>query len=555
MRALLLAMVACQGGGPAPTGPPPADEAPADTGVVAPPVTIDLPPPRLLRRISLDLRGVLPTAEELDAVEGDPALIDTYTQAWLDDPRLEDRFVHLLAERWHTRVDAFLVQYDEYPAMAGDPANELRWLRAIGEEPLRLMARVVVEDQPWSTVVTADWTMADDVLLSIWDLDADSGSGWRPARYRDGRPAAGVLATNGLWFRYASTVSNYNRARVAAISRLLVCEDYAARTITFTESEGLASGDDVEDALRESPYCLGCHAGIDPVAAALFGFWPANEYQTDEIDTYHPEREALGPDLLGVAPAWYGDPVYGLNELGAHIAADPRFARCAVQTFAEGLWRRPLEPADDAVVEALRQGLVEGDLRVKALLDDVLATSTYRAGSLDDDATVADADRERTRRLLPPSVLSTMVTDLTGYTMDVDGRDGLDDDLYGFRNLAGGVDGEAVTRAQDTPGLTRELVVQRLAEGAAERVITGDLVEGGGPGLITGVSLETAPTDPAFVAALQALHWRLYATRADDAWLADITALWVTVADGTDPRTAWTAVLVAMLRDPAFGSA
>ena len=44
-------------------------------------------------------------------------------------------------------------------------------------------------------------------------------TGWQVSRYTDGRPAAGVLSTNGLWWRYYSTVSNLNRSRAAAISR------------------------------------------------------------------------------------------------------------------------------------------------------------------------------------------------------------------------------------------------------------------------------------------------------------------------------------------------
>ncbi len=557
MRLALLALVACGGPEPAPVPGGAGVEEDVDTAVEveAAPVVVDLPAPRLLRRISLDLRGVLPTVDELDAVEADPAQVDAYAAAWLDDPRLEARLMHVLAERWHTRIDEYLVRYLEYPEVADEPANELRWERSVGEEPLRLMAHIVVEDRPWTEVVTADYTVANGILAAIWDLDHPGGDAWDEARYTDGRPAAGVLATNGLWFRYFSTTSNYNRGRVAAITRLLICEDYAARTITFTEADGLASGDDIEDALRGSPYCMGCHAAIDPIAATLFGFWPANEYQTDEIDTYHPEREALGPDLLGVSPAWYGDPVYGLNELGAHIAADPRFSRCAVQTFAEGLWRRALDPADDAEVERLRRSFEADDLRVKGLLAKLLATPTYRAGGLAAGASEADATRERPVRLLPPNVLSTMVADLTGYTMDVADRDALDDDTTGFRNLAGGVDGEAVTRPQDTPGLTRELVVQRLAEGAAARVVARELVEGGGGDLLAGVTLQSVPPDAAFQDALAALHWRLYGRRATDDEVADLLALWQVVAAQSDAAGAWRAVLTALFRDPAFGSA
>ena len=40
----------------------------------------------------------------------------------------------------------------------------------------------------------------------------EGGSGWQEAPYTDGRPAAGVLATNGLWMRYYTSQSNANRS-------------------------------------------------------------------------------------------------------------------------------------------------------------------------------------------------------------------------------------------------------------------------------------------------------------------------------------------------------
>ncbi|HND33839.1 MAG TPA: DUF1549 domain-containing protein, partial [Myxococcota bacterium] len=85
---------------------------------------LPLAAPRLARRISLDLRGVLPTVAELDRVEADPAALDGLVDQWLADPRLEARMVHLLSERWHTKVDEFLMFYWEYQELAGDDLQE-----------------------------------------------------------------------------------------------------------------------------------------------------------------------------------------------------------------------------------------------------------------------------------------------------------------------------------------------------------------------------------------------------------------------------------------------
>ena len=181
----------------------------------APPDEAELVPlaaPRLLRRISLELRGVLPTADELDAVEADPHAVDELVDSYLADSRFEERVAVLLGERWHTRVDAFDIRHYEYD-LPDD--QEYAFEAAVGAEPLRLAAHVVATDAPWTDVVTADYTMANDLLGAIWPLDYPEGAtGWQEAHYTDGRPAVGVLATNGLWWRYATSTFNQSRSRV-----------------------------------------------------------------------------------------------------------------------------------------------------------------------------------------------------------------------------------------------------------------------------------------------------------------------------------------------------
>ena len=386
---------------------------------VALPATTDLAPleaPRLLRRISIDLRGVLPSTEELDAVEADPDLIGPYRDAWLEDPRFETRLADLLADRWYTRIDEYHVFYPEYDVLADQPDIEYPFERSVGDEPLRLMSWIVAHDRPWSEVVTADYTVANELLESIWPIVRDSTEpGWQPAHYTDGRPAVGVLASNGLWWRYVTTVSNYNRARVAAIMRLLICEDIQSRPVTFAEQPALADGDNIEAALRENPYCLGCHSAIDPIAATLFGFWAANQHNATEISIYHPDREALGGEQMGVSPAWYGTPVYGLMELGPTIAADPRFDRCAVQSMAEIYWQRASLVEDEPTMEALGETYAAAGGELKPVIAALMETASYQAGALGDDPSQELEEAEVVTRPLGPSALDTIVADLSGF--------------------------------------------------------------------------------------------------------------------------------------------
>jgi hypothetical protein len=521
-----------------------AAEVEAEEAVVAALVPLD--GPRLLRRVSLDLRGVLPTVAELDAAEADPDHWRELAVTWLADPRFEDRLVQLLAERWWTRVDVFDIVYQDYDL---DGTQEYRFERAVGEEPLRLIARVVSEDAPWSTVVTADWTMATAVTGGLWPVDYPAGErGWRPVRYTDGRPAAGVLSTNGLWWRYSTTQSNMNRGRAAAISRLLLCEDPLDRAITLSQS-----GDSVvvpEDALRTDPYCLSCHASLDPLAASLFGFWWVSMYSRVEEHSYHPERESLAEAWLGATPAWFGAPIAGLTDLGAAVASDSRFYTCAAETFASLYWRRPIEPADLDTVQALRAVLLDADARPQALLLAVLETPEYQAGAVTDDADGSAEAREQTARLLGPGQLSASLFDVTGRTWTQGGEDLLDSDARGFRVLAGGVDGLSVTEPQRRPSLPWSLVVERYAWLAADRMVADALDEGHGHPMLPDLTLAHRPGDPEWEAALARTWWRMTATRLSTEDRDALADLFDAATAESGPADAWRVVLSVIFRDP-----
>lgn len=537
-------LLACDPSGPAPAG---ADMSPAlasakDTGQVDDRELIPLEAPRLLRRLSLDLRGTLPTVEELDAVEADPSLVDDYAAAFLDSPTTEDRLVSLLAERWHTVLDVFEVGTGDYGM---DIDMDDAFAHAVGEEPLRLVARVVTEDRPYGDVVTSRETLANELLASIWPIDyPEGGSGWMPSTYTDGRPAAGLLSTNGFYWRYVTNASNKNRGRVAAISRLLLCTDILSRPVVFARSEDL----DPESAVRSDPTCLACHAALDPVAAGLFGFWWTIQYNPYEMEIYHPERERLGPELLGTDPAWYGTPTSGLVDMGFYISRDPRFARCAAQSWAESLWRRPTTLDDFGQVENLRQSFVASGQSPRTLLLDVLATDEYRAGSFGPGATELTREREVVERLLSPNQHRMLLEDFAGLYWTVRDTRALENDIEGYRVLFGGVDGYTVTRPQDVPGLTWMLTSARVAQLAADNLVRRDFKNP--EATVLTVPESARPGDDAFDEQLRALHWRLYATRATDSWVADMGALWSSVLAVHAGEEAWAAVIEAMLRDP-----
>lgn len=514
-----------------------------------PAATVELLPleaPRLARRMSIDLRGVLPTTEELDRVDADPAAIAELRDEYFADPLFEERLVELYQERWGTRVDEFRGYYFDFDL----PETEnYSFLRAIGEEPLRVAARVVAQDLPYSELVTADWTMANPMLAAIFPLDRPNGdSEWVQSHYTDLRPAAGVLTTNGLWWRYISPINNYNRARTAALLNLLVCEDLLSRPVVFTTALSTDVGE-VDAAVRTEAACLACHATVEPIAATFFGFLDVDDQSAREMSRYHPEREHEGTDTLGVEPAWYGQPVSGLEELGRAIGRDSRFVDCGVKTFAETLLRRPVEDGDEGLLRDAREAMVDEGLQMKAALRVITDSPAYRAGAL---SGTKGGESQTTRRILVATQLRSILRELTGFVWNRAGAEELDWDQTGYRIMGGSVDGDLLSAPQQTPGLTWVLLTRRTAQMAARAVVDSDL-GGSSPRLLERVDRSTQPGDPAFDAQLSQLYWRLLAQRADTPTRDALGSLWSqSYAVQNSTTDAWGAVVTVLLRDPEF---
>jgi hypothetical protein len=484
-----------------------------------------------LERASLDLRGVRPTETEVSAVESDPAALPELLDGFLDDARFEGRVADLWNEIYRTRSESYMILGRSYGLDDG------AFQAAVGDEVPRFVARVAAADRPWSEIATASWTMADETLAAAWPIEyPQGGSGWVEASYDDGRPAAGVLATNSLWWRYPSNDSNANRKRANTASRVLLCNDYLVRPIEFDRNVNLLDDEAVAEAVKTNPGCVNCHVSLDPLASYFYGFWWYDYTSPLEARRYYPERETEWKGITGVAPGFYGSTGYTLADLGKQIVADHRFPECAVEQAWELLLRRETQLSDTDALVHHRDAFIAGELRMKALLRSIVDDAAYR--SVD-------------TKLMTPDLLADAVEDLTGFRWTYGGADLLATDAVGFRTLAGGADGYAVTAVADTPNATIALVQARLAEAAAAYAVDTE------PTRLLGVDFAAAGTeDRAEMAAqVQALHLRLFGRRvaADGEEVIAALALWDEIdAIEHDPRRAWAAVLTALLRDPDF---
>jgi len=516
----------------------------------APEAIVPLDPIDLLVRASLDLRGARPSVAELEAVEADPEQLEATIETFYADPRFATRVADLFAEVFLTRTESYLVSFAAYDI---DEFVFADVLRSVGDEPLRVVGQVAANDLPITDLVTADWTMANEMLAAMWPLDYPAGeTGWKQVHYTDGRPAAGILASNALWWRYQSTESNANRKRANTASRIFLCNDYLVRPIEFDRNINLLDEAAVDDALRSDPGCLNCHTSLDPLAAYFFGFW-WYENGSSEIAQYHPSRERNWETYLGTPPAYYGTPGSSLADLGTSIAADNRFPECMVQHVTELLLRRDVELLDADRLTEHRDALIDGGLTLSSLFRSVIASPEYRAAT--DDGLPGT---QVPLKMVTPALLGSQVEDLTGFAWkNLEGGDLLQTDAMGFLTLAGGADGVYAVEHATAPNTTLVLVQERLAEAAADYVVKADADDPSHPRLFSKVTFTETPETgaAAMTAQIQELHFRLFGNRvaADGPEVESNLALWSDLyAVDADPIAAWAGVLSALFRDPDF---
>jgi hypothetical protein len=511
------------------------------------PGTIDAA--QLLTRASLDLRGVRPTPEEIIAVEEDPSRIDDFIDDYLQDPRFGDRIISTFGDIYRTRVDEFPVEASDF-----NLDNEQAFVDAMGEESLRRLAHIALNDLPYGTIVTADFTFADETLAQVFPVDYPIGAtGWQQVQYTDGRPAAGMLSDSGFWMRYGSTFVNSNRGRANAISRTLLCQDYLAQPIRF-ERINLIDGEAIRNAIRVNPGCVSCHASLDPLAANLWGFFYDNVESPIEVTFYHPEKEFFWEFTNETPPGYYGTPTPTLQQLGQAIAQDPQLADCATQQVYETLLARTVTFDDTSSLSEHREAFVDSGSKLRSLYRSVMRSPEYRTDGVDDP-------RFTTLKAINVDLFASQVAELTGFTgVTPDGINLYRRSNGGLRTLLGGADGLFVTTPSKEPTVTQALTVEQLAMSAAATVVNSDfdIADPAARRLFKEIDFTaTISSNPdALRAGLQALRLRVLGQRVElnSKEIEDDLLLFseLFAVDGTNTKLAWGGVLAALLRDPAF---
>ncbi|TPV97111.1 MAG: DUF1592 domain-containing protein [Myxococcales bacterium FL481] len=497
----------------------------------------------------MSLRGTRPSPAEYAAVREDPNAYGTAIDAYLED----DRFLATVRQ-WFTEWLELDQGPDVYPA--GFPA--VGALSALGthelntsiiQAPGRLAEHIVRNDAAWSQIVTADYTLADHTVATVWGLPYDAAAGgWQVTDYPDGRPTAGVLSDGWVFTRMPSTENNRHRERASLIASTFICHDYPGRPVKIPPDIDLTSEEAIANAVTTVPACVGCHHTLDPLASFFAVHYALRipEYETAyPLVQYTPDAAA---DFD--SPIWYGEPAEDLEALGRLIAEDPRFAACQVRRFYSELMHVPVKSIPiDAVLRYLPSFLVD-EMNVKTLVRAIVLSDEFAAKS------ASDPNWNVGLRRATPQQLDDMFIELAGYQWLVDvqydlgsGPVGtvpmLRDFVWGYRTLAGGPNNFDTTTHRRTADPTTLLALRNLAERAARHTVEHD---GTSPPLLLTVPDALTGEPVAVRRQLVELHLRLYGEIIDEDD-PEVDRAWAIFADAPTPSRGWELVLNALFQD------
>lgn len=365
------------------------------------------PRERTLRRAALLFAERLPTEAELVAVrQNDEALaltvkglmqgsgFNNFLMRGANDQLLTDGFLN---GRFFEISNGFTSYYPVgsnkryFAYESGDIWPFEYWnnevYHSMVRAPLALISHIVMNDLPYTQIVTADYTlgnkstaefMRQDVEFSVGDKfelkpfknkgqillqpghqqHLDPTMGLRIDQHGEwvDYPHAGILNEPAFLARYPSSDTNRNRLRAKMAYKLFLgidIEALAARTLTPSDLQ------DTDNPTLNNAACAACHNTLDPIAAAFQNFGVDGWYRSswlglDALPSSY-KRDADSPYQAGDlwfadmrVPGFDGEPIAStertLAELGQHMSKDDRFAVAAIKFW----W--PAVMSDDLLV-------------------------------------------------------------------------------------------------------------------------------------------------------------------------------------------------------------
>ncbi len=401
------------------------------------------------RRIGLALGGRSLTPTETEALSTGSLTLSDFTDRVMSEPAFLDIFEEGFNDTFHLLgaidLNAGYLDERDYPnknwtSELSDPDERSRHNRATAHAmtraPLELMRHLVVNDLPFTGIVTADYTMVNYSSARTYDVEdqtnfdgSEDPDHFKPARLRRAQagvdfPHAGILNTPLFLRIYSTTDTNRNRGRARVAYQF-----FLNTNVLEVAAEGGGDSQEVaelDNPIRDAEQCRQCHYVIDPMAGMFQNYnqnaqwrprregWYDDTFNTGFITSTGEVRD-MPEDQTGRALQWVGE----------QIAADPRFPSAMVtHTYFAVMGIPPLEFPKDADQAGylgklhaytlqqewfrdVEQQFIDSNYNIKTVYRAVVLSRYFSTRRVDLNAETSDADEWTAYDGITRSVLLT----------------------------------------------------------------------------------------------------------------------------------------------------
>ena len=329
----------------------------------------------LASRLSFFLWSQPPDDELLQlAIDGDlkrARVMKAQIERMLADPRAQ-ALVSSFALKW--------LNLDDLDAVQPDPAIFRQFtpvLRADFEEELnRFLASVLLEEQPVTALLDANWTYLNENLARHYGVPGVIGPQFRRVELSDER-RFGLLGKGAVLLRTSYGDRTSPVLRGAWVLEKLMGTPPSPPPPNVETDLSVPEGQQVTtvrarlEQHRDNPSCNQCHGVIDPIGLALENFTVVGQWRERDLDA----NAAI--DASTVMPN--GTAINGPVELRQELMKRPEmFAQAITEKLMMYAVNRELEYFDMPQVRAIVKEAADDDYRLSALIRGIVNSDAFR---------------------------------------------------------------------------------------------------------------------------------------------------------------------------------
>lgn len=526
----------------------------------SPPSPVPAPPPssekspeelsgaRLLRRVTLEITGRLPTTEQLQSFTNDPKTLNTTIDELVATAAAGQTLGEAHRAMWRLS-GRLLSDLDYFAASNSTLASALTTEAKISivDEPLALVRKVIADQSDYGEIFSRDYTIASTSTLTLWGYSPSTqvfgSEDYWLANHTDGRPAAGILTSPGFLAAIGADGRFDGSSRIATMLGRLACvplESASAHDFAKLTNDQLST--DLKSLAVTTSNCAGCHRQFSGPAPALAGYG-----RPEDLATWL-SRDSTSDSAAG---DYAGSAITGTAELAASLADDHRIRSCTNRNLISVSFHRPWSLGADALVMTLMHSELKKNTNNLAKAFAILAKQPeFRWGPMTRNQGASFIKGKSGLRFLSRRHWVGLIAQLAPSASIVipEELDPGSEEAAGtmFRSPSG-------TYFHHTNRIVRQIataiVGSELADGMDDtgRIVFKGLPTGSGAGA----------DDATLATQIKAVYAALTGKTLEDnsTMLVNLKSLFTTAgggADDTAARTSWTAVLVAIMLGPDF---